>query len=304
MSLFSPRTSSATFIHRPRTFTLRIRVGRLGAAKMAETLTGTHIHFLPLQKAVFCVECELLSENNTPNCYACGSQAVLSLSRVLGGSLLHGPTAHLISDAELDRLVRQLLRTVPATAEEREPIPFASLSPSRHHMRVASSNPNQGYLVPTLNLHSMDENLGPAINVIAERAQALTRATGAAIALKKGNEIVCRARTGRTAPDLGVRLQTDSGVSAQCVRTGEVVLCNDAEDDLHADRTTCRHLGVRSILAAPLRHFRSTLGVFTVLSGAPHAFDQRDVATMQLLSSMMVAAIARLSYIKPEQQSA
>ena len=78
---------------------------------MAETFTGHDIHFLPLQKAVFCVQCEVLSENSTPYCYACGSRAVLSLSRVLGGSLLREPTARVIEDAELDRLVRQLLET-------------------------------------------------------------------------------------------------------------------------------------------------------------------------------------------------
>src|SRR5947199_8292210 len=135
--------------------------------------------------------------------------------------------------------------------------------------------------------------------MIAERAQALTGATGAAIALRSGNEIVCRARTGRTARDLGVRLQTDSGISAECVRTGEIVMCNDAERNPHVDVASCRHLGVRSILAAPLRHFRRTLGVFEVLSGVPHAFDNGDVATMQMLSSTMVAAISRLSTLRP-----
>jgi hypothetical protein len=56
--------------------------------------------------------------------------------------------------------------------------------------------------------------LEPAIGVITERAQVLTGASGAAIALRRGDEVICRARAGRTAPDLGVRLQTDSGVSA------------------------------------------------------------------------------------------
>ena len=140
-----------------------------------------------------------------------------------------------------------------------------------------------------------DIDLEPAISVIAERAQALTGATGSAIALRHGDDIICRARTGRTAPDLGVRLQTDSGISAECVRTGEVVLCNDAERNPSVDLASCHRLGVRSILVAPLRHFRRTLGVFEVLSAAPYAFDGRDVATMQLLSSMMVAAISRLS---------
>jgi hypothetical protein len=42
--------------------------------------------------------------------------------------------------------------------------------------------------------------------------------------------------------------------------------------------------------------------VFEVLSGSPHAFDNGDVATMQLLSSLMVAAISRLSSMQPLSQ--
>jgi len=267
---------------------------------MAEKLTGQDIHFVELRTAVFCVACELISKNNTPYCYACGSRAVLSLSRVLGGSLKQEQTAHLIADVELDRLVRELLRTVPASvSDSRVPVSFASLAPSRHHARVSGSHPVRlASPGPDREIHPAEIDLEPAISVIAERAQALTGATGAAIALRHGDEIVCRARTGRTAPDLGVRLQTDSGISADCVRTGEVVVCHDAERNPLVDLATCRRLGVRSILAAPLRHFRRTLGVFEVLSASPYAFDNRDIATMQLLSSMMVAAILRLSNLR------
>ena len=267
------------------------------------------INFLSLPTAVFCVECELISHNNTPNCFSCGSQAILSLSRILGGTMRGQQTAHLIEDAELDRLVRDLLRTVPAasfvTAEADESNRFASHAPGRHHARAMHARPNVSIMhVPSeMELHPGEMDLEPAINVIAERAQALTGATGSAIALRSGSEIVCRARTGRTAPDLGVRLQTDSGISAQCVRTGQVVLCNDTEENAHADLSTCRHLGVRSILAAPLRHFPRTLGVFEVLSSSPHAFDHHDVATMQFLSSMMVAAISRLSKLRTSERN-
>jgi len=274
---------------------------------MAEKLTGQDIHFIGLQTAVFCVECEVISKNNTSRCLACGSQAVLSLSRVLGGSLRGQQTAHLIADAELDRLVRELLRTVAVpNSDAQVPASFAALAPSRHHARAKGALAVHSIAARSSDLdreiHAGELDLEPAINVIAERAQALTGATGAAIALRHGNDIVCRARTGRTAPDLGVRLQTDSGISADCVRTGEVVLCHDAESNPCVDLASCRRLGVRSILAAPLRHFRRTLGVFEVLSAAPYAFDSRDIATMQLLSSMMVAAISRLSHLRPVAQ--
>lgn len=264
-------------------------------------MSVTQASFVALPTAVFCVECETISANNSPRCLACGSQSLLSLSRVLGGSLRGQQTAHLIQDAELDRLVRELLLTVPSTgmSENRLPASFSALGPSRHHARVGSS---QTIALNSAPLEMASGQLEPAINAIAERAQALTGATGSAIALRTGDEMVCRARTGRTAPDVGVRLQTDTGVSAECVRTGEVVLCNDAERNSRVDLGSCRRLGVRSILAAPLRHFRRTLGVFEVLSSASYAFDQRDVATMQMLSSMMVAAMSRLSSLRPSGQ--
>ena len=265
-------------------------------------VTAREANFLSLQNSVFCAECELISENSTPYCLACGSRALLSLSRVLGGSLREKETAHLIADVELDRLVRDLLRSVPEmpVSAEKKPAASVAMHPGRHHLRTVGMNalaaeelPEAGE--PELSLSAEDFDLEPGISIIAERAQALTGASGAAIALQSGNEIVCKARTGRTAPDLGVRLQTDSGLSAECVRTGEILLCHDAEKNPRVDLASCRRLGARSILVAPLRHYRRTLGIFEVLSAAPYAFDQRDVATMQLLSSVMVSAMARLS---------
>ena len=233
---------------------------------------------------------------------------MLSLSRILGGSLRGRETAHVIQDAELDRLVRDLLRSVPqpATYAEKKPAASVAMHAGRHHLRTAGFSEAfrmHGEAPETeLEIRPGELNLEPGINIIAERAQSLTGATGAAIALRNGSDIVCRARTGRTAPDLGVHLQTDSGLSAECVRTGEVLLCHDAESNPRVDLASCRRLGARSILVAPLRHYRRTLGVFEVLSATPYAFDYRDVATMQLLSGVMVAAMTRLSSTRPLRQ--
>jgi putative methionine-R-sulfoxide reductase with GAF domain len=276
---------------------------------MIGSLAASDVNFVSLQSAVFCVQCEMLSDNNTPRCLACGSGAVLSLSRVLGGSLRGQQTAHLIADAELDRLVRSLLGSVPqvSLAHSENEIPAATSFFGRHHLRLRQPGPvpvhAAGSMARHADINPGEMDLEPGISIIAERAQALTGATGAAIALRRGNEIVCRARTGRTAPDIGVRLQTDIGLSAECVRTGEVLLCHDAESNSRVDQASCQHLGVRSVLVAPLRHFRRTLGVFEVLSSTPNAFDHEDVATMQFLSGMMVAAISRLSSLQPKDSS-
>ena len=260
------------------------------------------LNFVPLQSATFCVQCEMISTNSKPYCLACGSQALIGLSRMLGGSMRNQQNAHLITDIELNNLVRDLLRTVP-DPEEALSLADHTRMPSlalRTQLRVANAaHPVAGFRAVPLNeeieIHTAQLDLEPAISAITERAQHLTGATGAAIALRAGDEIVCRARAGRTAPDLGVRLQTDAGISAEAVRSGEVMLCHDAERNPRVDLASCRRLGVRSILVSPLRHYRRTLGVFEVLSSSPGAFDEGDVATMQLLSSMMVAAISRIS---------
>lgn len=268
--------------------------------------TFKDVNFVPLQSATFCIQCELISTSNKPYCLACGSQSLVSLSRVLGGSLRNQQTAHLITDTELDSLVRDLLRTVPepqvlAMADHTRMPALAQ----RSQLRVANAaHPISGFRAVSpgdeIEIHPAELDLEPAISAITERAQHLTGATGAAIALRAGDEIVCRARAGRTAPDLGVRLQTDAGISAEAVRSGEIMLCHDAERNPRVDLASCRRLGVRSILVSPLRHFRRTLGVFEVLSSSPGAFDERDVATMQLLSGMMVAAISRISSLHRE----
>ncbi|HUC29834.1 MAG TPA: GAF domain-containing protein [Candidatus Acidoferrum sp.] len=275
-----------------------------------KTVYGTtfkDVPFVPLQSATFCVQCELISNSNKPYCLACGSHALLGLSRVLGGSLRNQQTAHLITDVELDNLVRDLLRTVPDPAvfdvADRSRVPSLAM---RSQLRVANAvHPASGFRAMTvpeeIEIHPAELDLEPAISAITERAQHLTGATGAAIALRAGDEIVCRARAGRTAPDLGIRLQTEGGISAEAVRSGEIMLCHDAERNPRVDLASCRRLGVRSILVSPLRHYRRTLGVFEVLSSSPGAFDERDVATMQLLSGMMVAAISRISTLKRAQ---
>src|SRR5271157_518745 len=276
-----------------------------------KTVYGTTFkdaHFVPLQSATFCVQCELISSNSKPYCLACGSHALLGLSRVLGGSLRNQQTAHLITDVELDSLVRDLLRTVPdpavLNAADHSRMPSLAL---RSQLRLANAaHPASGiHAVATTEEteihHPAELDLERAISAITERAQHLTGATGAAIALRAGDEIVCRARAGRTAPDLGVRLQTDAGISAEAVRSGEIMLCHDAERNPRVDLASCRRLGVRSILVSPLRHYRRTLGIFEVLSSSPGAFGERDVATMQLLSGLMVAAISRISCLRQTQ---
>src|SRR5581483_12032375 len=164
---------------------------------MSARLPGSQIHFLSLPTAIFCVQCELVSANATPACLACGSKAVLSLSRLLGGSVRSQPLARVIHDDELNRIVRDLLFTIPGSEiTDMQVADQTHVDSEFGSGMLARSEFGTNFLRPKFDLE-------PAIGVITERAQALTGASGAAIALRSGDEMVCRARAGRTAPDVG-----------------------------------------------------------------------------------------------------
>lgn len=132
------------------------------------------------------------------------------------------------------------------------------------------------------------------LNDIVSQACLATGATGAAIALARGDEFICRASTGSTAPDLGVRLNIDHGLSAFCVQTGEVQRCDDSESDGRVDAEVCRHLGVRSVLVVPIVYGEYFLGIFEIFSPEPFAFYDRDIQMVIALSRSVLTALGIL----------
>jgi putative methionine-R-sulfoxide reductase with GAF domain len=140
-------------------------------------------------------------------------------------------------------------------------------------------------------------NLSAALQLIAERALALTWATGAAIALRSeitSSELICEARAGNDSPELGARLETESGFSAECVRSGSTLICDDAEMDPRVDRKSCRMLGIRSIIACPVIVYKNqNIGILEVFSPEVTAFWDNDARTLERLARIVANAIVR-----------
>ena len=123
---------------------------------------------------------------------------------------------------------------------------------------------------------------------LLEEAQVATGATGAAIAMVRGAEMVCCATTGPNAPDLGAWLDPDTGLSGRCIQTRELQQCSDTEIDPRVDLEACRRLGVRSIVILPLMDSDQLFGVFEILSSRPDAFGQRDLDSLQTLTDRIL----------------
>lgn len=140
-------------------------------------------------------------------------------------------------------------------------------------------------------------NLSAALQLIAERALALTWATGSAIALRReimSSELICEARAGNESPELGARLDTDSGFSGECVRSGSTLICDDAEMDPRVDPRSCRMLGIRSIIACPIIIDKNqNIGILEVFSPEATAFWDNDARTLERLARIIGNAIIR-----------
>jgi hypothetical protein len=131
---------------------------------------------------------------------------------------------------------------------------------------------------------SADLALEIVLNEIVEQACLTTRATGAAIVLKRGSEMVCRATSGDTTPELGSRFDSTKGLSGLCLETSHAQRSDDAQTDIRADIDACRWLGVRSVMVLPLLRDAEVVGLFEVFSSRPSAFGDRDEHTLEALS--------------------
>jgi len=134
-------------------------------------------------------------------------------------------------------------------------------------------------------------DLEVALQLLAERAQYITGASGAAIALREGDAMVCRASAGSTAPELDSELQVNSGLSGESIRAQKTLVCDDAERDVRVNRESCRELGVRSVIVIPLLREGNVAGVFELLAVRSHAFESRDIMALERLSEMILTAM-------------
>ena len=118
---------------------------------------------------------------------------------------------------------------------------------------------------------------------IARRVQTSTLAFGAAIALlqPETGDFVCQARSGSMAPPLEMPLQKEGSFTGLCIQSGEALHCEDSETDDRVDTGVIRALGVRSIIAVPIKHQDTVIGVLATFSPVRGAFTDIEVSALK-----------------------
>jgi len=130
------------------------------------------------------------------------------------------------------------------------------------------------------------------LQLLVERAQYITGATGTALALPSGEEMVCRASAGTSAPPVGARLQAKSGLTGESMARRQLLRCDNAELDPRVNLETCRQMGIASIVVMPLLRPNGEIrGLFELFSDHAYAFEERDLGALERMADLTLTAL-------------
>ena len=138
-------------------------------------------------------------------------------------------------------------------------------------------------------------DLNAIVELIAERAQELTRASAAVIELAEEDEMVYAVTTGEAAPYLGTSSKMESSLSGLSVTEGRVLRSDDTGNDSRVDADACRQVNAGSMVCVPLVHRGEAVGVLKVYSPEAFHFDDGALETLELLSELIAAHLSNAS---------
>ncbi len=158
-----------------------------------------------------------------------------------------------------------------------------------------AATPNLEHELGVLRSKLDDESSSPEslIRDIADAARTLTGAEGLAIALRTRGAVVCRARSGDLAPEVGTPLNLQSGISGECLRSASILVCNDALDDARVDPEVCRSMGIGSLVVVPLRGAIGTAGILEAFSSRRNMFGEEQIDILRELAKIAESAYQR-----------
>jgi hypothetical protein len=135
-------------------------------------------------------------------------------------------------------------------------------------------------------------------SLIASELLKTTNASGVAISLLEQDSLACIAATGDATSLIGTRLPPNHGFSAQCLLTGAIQQCTEAQFDGNVPPSFRRRANVRSFIAAPIRRHTAVVGALELWFAQPAAFEERDIRACELMAVLLSEARALASQIE------
>jgi hypothetical protein len=148
-------------------------------------------------------------------------------------------------------------------------------------------------LIQTLQL-----DLAAASELVAERVQKVTNASGTAIGILEKGELFYRAATGTAAIDAGTRVAPASALSGDCLTRGSALNYPDVTPSLHVRADLFRSRDVKAFIAVPVYHAGQVAGVLELRFARANSFREADLRTAELMAGLLSEAMVTAARMK------
>jgi hypothetical protein len=139
------------------------------------------------------------------------------------------------------------------------------------------------------------------MQLIVDRAQTVANATGVAIALFQGHQLVYRAGSGSAADYVGRHVMATLSVPADTTGGREILRVEDAQTDTRIQAEICRQFGAKSLLILLIYHEQSVAGVLEVFFSEAHAFQDCEVRAYRLMAGLIGEAMSQSTHLEREK---
>ena len=148
-------------------------------------------------------------------------------------------------------------------------------------------------LIQTLQL-----DLPAAAELVAERVQKITHASGTAIGIIEKDQLFYRSATGTAALDAGTRVPLNSALSADCLSKGSALSYSDVTPSLHVHSEIFRNREVKAFIAVPVYHAGQVAGVLELRFARANSFREADLRTAELMAGLLSEAMVTAARMK------
>jgi len=137
-----------------------------------------------------------------------------------------------------------------------------------------------------------------AIRSIADCARNVANATGVAIGLLKGDQLVYRAGSGGATTYIGRRVMATLSVPADTLASREILRVENTQTDPRIEAAICRQFGAKSLIILLIYHNHTAAGVLEVFFSEAHAFQNREVRTYLLMAGLIEDAMSHAAQLE------
>jgi hypothetical protein len=146
-----------------------------------------------------------------------------------------------------------------------------------------------------------ETDLDRAMQMVADRSRNVTNATGVAVALLKGDQLVYRAGSGSAAAYVGRRVTAVLSVSVHDDKRDEILRVENAQADTRIEASVCRLFGANALLIVPIYQEGGMAGVLEVFFSEAHTFQDQEVRTYRVMARLVEEAMFRDARLHQEK---